>query len=198
MTTFMITRRTMVMGLAATALLPGMDVADALAAGTPKSGGTLKISHSTRIATLNVLNCSGPAEYPVVDMLYSGLTRMSPENKAVPDLAERWESSADAKTFTYFLRKGLTFHDGTPCTADDVVATFTAILDKNVPAAARSVLNMIDKVEAVDPTTVKFSLKIPFADFHGTCERPHRFKGCPVRPEGKAGYDRQRHRPVQA
>ncbi|MDE1157490.1 MAG: ABC transporter substrate-binding protein [Neorhizobium sp.] len=165
MTHFMITRRTMVMGLAATALLPGTDFTEAFAAtGTPKAGGTLKVSHSTRIATLNVLNCSGPAEYPVVDMLYSGLTRMSPDNKAVPDLAERWEASADAKTFTFFLRKGIVFHDGTPCTADDVVATFTAILDKNVPAAARSVLNMIDKIEAVDATTVKFSLKTPFAD----------------------------------
>ena len=164
MTTFMISRRTMVMGLAATALLPGMDITDALAAATPKTGGTLKISHSTRIATLNVLNCSGPAEYPAVDMIYSGLTRMSPDNKAVPDLAERWEASADAKTFTFYLRKGLTFHDGSPCTADDVVATFQTILDKNVPAAARSVLNMIDTIVAVDPTTIKFNLKTPFAD----------------------------------
>jgi peptide/nickel transport system substrate-binding protein len=164
MTNFMITRRTLVMGLAATALIPGLNMPDALAAATPKNGGTLKISHSTRIATLNVLNCSGPAEYPVVDMLYSGLTRMGPDNKPMADLAERWEASADAKTFTFFLRQGLKFHDGTPCTAEDVVATFQAILDKNVPAAARSVLNMIDTIEAVDATTVKFNLKSPFAD----------------------------------
>lgn len=163
MSHFMITRRTMVMGLAATALLPGMDISDALAA-TPKSGGTLKISHSTRIATLNVLTLSGPAEYPVIDMIYSGLTRMGPDNKPMPDLAERWEASADAKVFTFYIRKGVTFHDGTPCTADDVVATFKAILDTSRPAAARSVLNMIETVEAVDPTTVKFSLKTPFAD----------------------------------
>jgi len=164
MTTFKISRRSMVMGLAATALLPGLDLSEALAADTPKAGGTLKISHSTRIATLNVLNCSGPAEYPVVDMLYSGLTRMGPDNKPMADLAERWEGSEDAKTFTFYLRKGIVFHDGTPCTADDVVATFQAILNPDIPAAARSVLNMIEKIEAVDPTTVKFTLKTPFAD----------------------------------
>ncbi|MCO5731183.1 ABC transporter substrate-binding protein [Rhizobium sp. SSA_523] len=169
MTTFMISRRTMVLGLASTALLPGIDMlpadgsAGALAA-EPKSGGTLKISHSTRIATLNVMTLSGPAEYPVIDMIYSGLTRMGPDNQPKPDLAERWEASDDAKTFTFFLRPGVTFHDGASCTADDVVATFMAILDTNRPAAARSVLNMIDTVEAVDPTTVKFSLKVPFAD----------------------------------
>src|SRR5690606_10707692 len=129
MTTFMISRRTMVMGLAATALLPGIDISEALANETPKAGGTLKISHSTRIATLNVLNCSGPAEYPVVDMLYSGLTRMGPDNQPMADLAERWEGSEDAKIFTFHLRQDIVFHDGTPCTADDVVATLEAILN---------------------------------------------------------------------
>jgi peptide/nickel transport system substrate-binding protein len=163
MTNFMISRRAVVKGLAFTALLPGIDLSSAMAA-TPKSGGTLKISHSTRIATLNVLNLSGPAEYPVADMLYSGLTRMGPDNKPMADLAERWEGSADAKSFTFYLRKGVTFHDGSPCTAEDVVATFKAILDPNIPAAARSVLNMIDQIEAVDPTTVRFTLKSPFAD----------------------------------
>ncbi|MDP9837089.1 peptide/nickel transport system substrate-binding protein [Neorhizobium huautlense] len=161
MTTFMISRRTVVMGMAATAMLPGISLAQSA---TPKPGGILKISHSTRIATLNVLNCSGPAEYPVVDMIYSGLTRMGPDNKPMADLAERWEASADAKTFTYFLRKGITFHDGSPCTADDIVATFQAILNPDVPAAARAVLNMIDTIEAVDATTVRFNLKTPFAD----------------------------------
>lgn len=163
MTNFMISRRSVVKGLAFTALLPSIDLSSAMAA-TPTSGGTLKISHSTRIATLNVLNLSGPAEYPVADMLYSGLTRMGPDNKPMADLAERWEGSADAKSFTFYLRKGVTFHDGSPCTAEDVVATFKAILDPNIPAAARSVLNMIDQIEAVDPTTVRFTLKSPFAD----------------------------------
>ena len=59
----------------------------------PKMGGTLKISHSTRIATLNVLSLSGPAEYPVIDMAYSGLTRIGPDSQPMPDLAEsQWHS----------------------------------------------------------------------------------------------------------
>ncbi|SNB65938.1 peptide/nickel transport system substrate-binding protein [Arboricoccus pini] len=173
MTKFMLTRRNVVMGLAATALVPGLDLQDALAAATPKPGGTLRISHSTRIATLNVLNCSGPAEYPAVDMLYSGLTRMGPDNKPMADLAQRWEASADAKTFTFHLREGITFHDGSPCTADDVVATYQAILSPDIPAAARSVLNMIDKIEAVDPTTVKITLASPFADLPISTAHPN-------------------------
>lgn len=161
MTNFMISRRTVVMGLAATALMPSIGFSQTA---TPKAGGTLKISHSTRIATLNVMTLSGPAEYPCIDMLYSGLTRMGPDNKPMADLAERWEGSDDAKVFTFYLRKGVTFHDGSPFSSDDVVATYEAILNPDRPAAARSVLNMIEKIEAVDPTTVRFYLKTPFAD----------------------------------
>lgn len=159
-------RRHVLMGLAATGATAGLGLPHSSFAqsATRKTGGTLRISHSTRIATLNVLNLSGPAEYPVADMLYSGLTRIGRDSKVQPDLAESWEASPDATEFTFRLREGVTFHDGALLTADDVVATYAAILDPDVPAAARSVLSMVEKVEAADPLTVKFKLSSPFAD----------------------------------
>ncbi len=160
MTAFMVTRRDVMIGMAAASALPGIP----LAQGTPKTGGTLKISHSTRIATLNVLSLSGPAEYPVIDMVYSGLTRIGLNNEPIPDLAESWEGSPDATVFTFNLRPGVTFHDGSPCTAKEVVATYEAILAPDIPASAKSVLDMIDKVEAIDDVTVRFTLKTPYAD----------------------------------
>jgi peptide/nickel transport system substrate-binding protein len=163
MTHFTLTRRNvMIGGLAAAAMLPGARLS--LAQTAPKAGGTLRISHSTRIATLNVLSLSGPAEYPTIDMIYSGLTRIGLDNTPQPDLATRWEANADATEFTFHLREGVTFHDGSPFTADDVVATYTTILNPDVPAAARSVLDMVESVEATDPLTVVFRLKTPFAD----------------------------------
>jgi len=158
---FTVYRRGFMLGLAATGVLPGMSLAQS---GDPVRGGTLRISHSTRIATLNVLTLSGPAEYPVIDMVYSGLTRIGPDNKPMPDLAQSWAASEDAKTFTFNLRPNVTFHDGTPFTAADVVATYEAILDPDIPSAARAVLTMIESVEAVDDLTVRFNLATPFAD----------------------------------
>ncbi len=162
MTMLTLKRRHVLMGMAATAAagtLPGFALAQ-----QPQTGGTLRISHSTRIATLNVLNLSGPAEYPVADMIYSGLTRIGRDNKAHPDLATSWDVNEDGTEFTFHLREGVTFHDGSPFTADDVVATYETILNPDVPAAARSVLTMVQAVEAVDPLTVKFTLSTPFAD----------------------------------
>ena len=156
-------RRQVVLGLAAASAIPGLG---RLAwAGTPKRGGTLKISHSTRIATLNVMKLSGPAEYPCVDMLYSGLARIAPgTNTADPDLATGWEANEDATVFTFKLRQGVTFHDGTPFTSADVVATFRAILDPEFGSPARAVLDMIESVESVDDHTVRFILNVPYAD----------------------------------
>jgi peptide/nickel transport system substrate-binding protein len=160
-----ISRRSVVIGLAAASALPALTpgVGHAQDA-TPVRGGTLRISHSTRIATLNVLSLSGPAEYPCIDMLYSGLTRMGTDSLPHPDLAESWEAAPDATMFTFKLRDGVTFHDGSPLTSEDVVATFKAILNPDIPAAARSVLNMVQSVEAVDRLTVRFKLKTPYAD----------------------------------
>jgi peptide/nickel transport system substrate-binding protein len=161
MNDFTIERRAMLLALATAGVAPGAVQAQ----GTPRRGGVLKVSHANRIATLNVLQLSGPAEYLAVDMLYSGLTRMGPNQQPIPDLAESWTGENEAKLFTFKLRPGLTFHDGSPCTADDVVATFKAILVPATASPARPVLNMIDDVTAVDPTTVRFALKVSYADF---------------------------------
>ncbi len=162
---YFVKRRHVIAGMAALAAgtaLPGSAV---MAQATPKPGGTLRMSHSTRIATLNTLNLSGPAEYPCSDMIHCSLTRVDGENRPVPYLAESWSANDDGSEFTFTLRPGITFHDGTPCTSADVVATYKAILNPDIAAAARSVLDMIDTVEAVDDLNVKFTLSSPYADF---------------------------------
>jgi peptide/nickel transport system substrate-binding protein len=161
MSTFNINRRQMLAGLAGATALPGLAEAQTAA---PKPGGVLKVSHSVRIAQLNVLQLSGPAEYLAVDMIYSGLTRLDPQMKPQPELATEWTASPDAKTFVFKLRPNVTFHDGSPFTSADVVATFKAILDPATKSPARAVLDMIADITAPDPLTVKFDLKVGNAD----------------------------------
>ncbi len=160
MTHLPITRRSALAGLAATTALPDLAFAQAAS----KRGGTLKISHPTRVASLNVLQISGPAEYLAVDMLYSGLTRLGIDMRPIPDLATEWTADAEAKSFLFKLRPNVTFHDGKPFTAEDVVATIKTIQDPKSASPARTVLNMITDVSAVDPLTVKFTLSASYAD----------------------------------
>ncbi|WP_158744238.1 ABC transporter substrate-binding protein [Acidisphaera sp. L21] len=159
-------RRTLLGGIAASAALPLVAGAQpAPLQGTPKRGGVLKISVAQRTASLNPLQISGPSEYIAADMLFSSLLRMSPSMKADPDLATEFTADAAAKVFTFRLRPNVTFHDGTPLTADDVVATYKAILNPKTLAPSRAAMGSLQEIEAVDPLTVRFTCAKPFADF---------------------------------
>lgn len=100
--------------------------------------------------------------YRAVELVYDGLIYLDARLQAQPALAEKWDNP-DPKTWIFKLRQNARWHDGTPFTADDVVYTFTTILDENFKAPNRTLYTSIDKVEAVDKYTVKFSLKSPSA-----------------------------------
>lgn len=75
-------------------------------------------------------------------------------------LAERWETSKDGREFTFFLRKNAKFHDGKPVTAEDVKFSYEAIfIDDYKGVAKRPFFESVEKVEVIDPMTVKFKMK---------------------------------------
>ena len=131
---------------------------------SPARGGTLRISVDQAVAKLNPLVTRVNPEYLVAELLYSGLTRLRVDMSAEADLAETWSSTPDLREWTFVLRKGMMFHDGSPCTAADVVATFEAILDPKTASPARQNIGPVAKVAAKDDTTVVFSLSAPYAD----------------------------------
>ena len=65
----------------------------------------------------------------VVSYIFDGLTRFTPDAKLAPGLAEKWEVSPDGKVYTFHLRRGVKFHDGTPFRASQVVNSFERVLD---------------------------------------------------------------------
>jgi peptide/nickel transport system substrate-binding protein/oligopeptide transport system substrate-binding protein len=112
-------------------------------------------------------------------LVYSGLLRPDEEGRPVPDLAESWSVTADGLTYTFSLRSGVRFHDGTELTADDLVFSFSRILDPAVGSSRAWVLDAIKGakeflrgeaahvagLEAVDSLTVRITLSAPLAHF---------------------------------
>lgn len=94
--------------------------------------------------------------------IYDFLVR--PEaGRMVPTIAESWTISADATSYTFKLKPGITFHDGTPLTAEDVVFSF-----KRMQALKRGFSYLFESVKdaaASDPSTVVFTLSMPYAPF---------------------------------
>ena len=134
------------------------------AAGAPRRGGVLRVSVDQAASVIHPLRSRVNPEYLVTELLYSNLTRLKPDMTPEPDLATAWTPNADLTEWRFTLRQGVVFHDGTPCTATDVAATFKAILDPKTASPARTNVGPIASVEAVDAQTVLFRLSAPYAD----------------------------------
>jgi peptide/nickel transport system substrate-binding protein len=128
-------------------------------------GGTVRVAIPGD-PIMNPLIGNDASAVPFNRAVFASLTRPDPDDLTPqPDLAEKWESSEDLKTWTFTLRKNLKWSDGQPLTADDVVFTVEEALRKENGSALRGALLAVDKVTAVDPQTVKFELKLPVAPF---------------------------------
>src|SRR6478735_4027903 len=95
--------------------------------------------------------------------IYEGLTAIDKDLKTVPGLAESWSVSPDGKTYTFKLRSGVKFHDGSAMEAEDVVSTIKRVLSKDIASPLASRLSAVDSANAVDATTVELKLKEPSA-----------------------------------
>ena len=104
------------------------------------------------------------ASLRAAQVMFNGLVRFDEKANLVPDLGESWEQPDDT-TYVFHLRRGVTFHNGEPCTAEDVAYTFRSILDLHSRSPRRETYKVIEEIKVVDRHTVKFTLKEPFAPF---------------------------------
>ena len=102
----------------------------------------------------------------VARAVFDTLIRMTPDGEFHSGLAEKWELSEDGKTYTFHLRKGVKFHDGTPFNAEAVKFSFDRIVDPATKSeAAKGQVGPYESTEIVDEHTVKVHLKSPFSPF---------------------------------
>ncbi len=149
-------------------LLPAL-APSALAQEKPRHGGELVFAVPSeppsydghREETFGVIHPISPH--------YSLLLRIHPEDptgtKVIGDLAESWTISKDGLTYTFKIRKGVKFHDGSPLTAKDVKASYDKIISPpaGVASTRKGQYAVVEAVEAPDDSTARFRLKHPSA-----------------------------------
>ena len=124
-----------------------------------------------RIEELDPL--SGPFAYsPLVELVFNGLVRVDDRLEVVPDLAESWEVSEDGLTWTFHLKKGVTFHDGVECTAEDVKFTYDLVMDPAVDSHLLPALRQFNRVEVVDRYEIAIHLRQPHAPILASLNAP--------------------------
>ena len=99
--------------------------------------------------------------FAVLYALHDGVVRPMPGAKIGNSLAESWTESADGLVYEFKLRQGLRFHNDEPCTAEDVKFSF----ERYKGGGASELRANVQRVEVVDPLTVRFHMKEPWPDF---------------------------------
>jgi len=99
----------------------------------------------------------------VAGNIYNGLVTQDRELNVVPEMAESWTFSRDCLDLTFTLKRNVKWHDGHPFTADDVLFTYETMVNPKTPTAYREDFKAVEKIEALDPYTVRIRYAKPYA-----------------------------------
>lgn len=138
---------------------------------------TLVIGIQAPDGVFNPLFCDGQYDMWINETMFDCLCDVDSQGNMIPGVAEKFEISPDGLTYTYHIRKGVKFSDGTPFTASDVEFTFDVLCDKSYDGPTDSsadnlvgydeynkgTANKIAGIQVVDPQTIKFTLTKPNA-----------------------------------
>jgi peptide/nickel transport system substrate-binding protein len=155
------------LALMATSVVVGAVPTGLRAAETPRRGGVLLAVIGADPPSLDPHQESTFANIQLVAPLYSTLIQIDPYNfpKITGDVATEWKVTPDGLTYTFKIRQGIRFHDGSLLTAADVKATYDKIVSppEGVRSVRKNAYTAVARIETPDPSTVVFKLKFPSA-----------------------------------
>lgn len=183
-----LTRRDLLVAGAA-ALGAGLAPHNALAQGAPKRGGRFRLG----LTGANTGDSHDPATWGTGALInfglwgavYNNLLEIGPDGKVTPELAESFEASPDAKTWTFKLRRGVSFHNGKALDADDVVVSINHHRGAQTKSAAKAILAVVTDVKADGKDRVVFTLSSGSADFPASITDYH----LPIGPQKDGKID---------
>jgi len=128
----------------------------------PSRGGMLLAAQDVDPISLDPHTNANLSALQAYEHAYESLTAYDQRLNVLPALAARWTISADQKTYTFYLRPGVRFHNGQTLIGDDVKYSIERVLDPATASPFRNVFTVIDGVRVVDPLTVEVHLTEPY------------------------------------
>jgi len=142
-----------------------------LAAGSQGESAAGKVIPELRVsidfdqATTDMFKEHGTEGLRMKQLVYNGITELDQNFNVVPGLAEKWKISTDGLQYTFWLRKGVKFHNGRELTTEDVKWTIESFLDPKNGYVYKGDYDMIKKVEIIDKYTFKLTIDKPNSAF---------------------------------
>jgi peptide/nickel transport system substrate-binding protein len=150
--------------LLAAAVTAGMPAALASAqTRSPRLGGTFISAKTTEAPSLEPALEQALSRHRLDPLFYNRLVEWSADGRLEPSLAQSWSTSADGKTWTFRLRRGVKFHNGREFVADDVKYSYERVLDPKLGSGGRGYLAAIEQMEVADKHTIRIMTKQPSA-----------------------------------
>lgn len=132
------------------------------------AGGTLRVGREQDNTTFDPILTIQNADIWVIDNMIANLVRVTPDGTGLePDLAEAWTISADGLAYTFTLREGLVFSDGSPITPQDVKFSLERLRDRP-DSIMGSMYKVIESIDTPDARTIAITLSEPSAPFLST------------------------------
>ena len=139
------------------------ETSNTLSEGTPVPGGSVVYGMTQDLASLDPHVDTDAGTRDVVFNLYEGLVKPTSDGGFIPAVASDYIISDDAKTYTFTLRDGITFHDGTPVTIEDVKYSIDRYAEIQGESSAFS--SLVDSIEVQDDKTLVVNLKESYSEF---------------------------------
>ena len=136
-----------------------------VSAQTARRGGTLRVGLEADPPNMDPHQSVAAVDRQVYQNLFDKLVDINQDLEIVPMLASSWAITNGGRTYTFKLRSNVVFHDGTPFNAEAVFYNFQRMQDASFGSPRRSEVNLVQKVTAVDPSTVQIDLEKPFSPF---------------------------------
>ena len=161
------------------ALLAAVTLAGAVEAQQPKRGGILNIADPVGPPVLDPhKDGSYQSSGMVLTIMYEGLLIRDEKGELRGHLAETWKAVSPT-VYEFKIRRGVTFHNGREMDSSDVKYSFERVIEPKTGSPFRAIWSVIDKVEAPDKWTVRFTLKYPSAPFLTIWRGPTRIRSWP-------------------
>jgi len=140
--------------------LMGAAMVAALSAASPALAEGLRMGIATELTALDPHFQNATNNLAFSTMIFDTLTQADPDARIVPGLAESWKALDDGSGWEFHLRDGVKFHDGSPLTAEDVAFSLARVPTvENSPSPMTTYVQSIDRVEVVDPLTLRILTK---------------------------------------
>jgi peptide/nickel transport system substrate-binding protein len=133
-------------------------------AGAQAPAGRIVVAQTSDVLTLDPRLDTSPIGLNVFQNVFDQLTKIEADGSVAPLMASKWESSPDLKIWTFTLRPGQSFHDGSKVTIDDVIFTYKSIM-ADAKSPVRAYLTKITAMEKVGTDQLKFTLDAAWAPF---------------------------------